>query len=161
MNDVAEVAGVSRGTVYNHFSDRDALLRAVEDVMFEFSAKDLDNAMASRKGLDEQVAAAALCCRRWLDAELAAGFLSEADAARAIMARSDAVMSVMMKVTVKYLVQAHALGEVREDLNINQAAEWVSRVVVSLAIFESQSFRMDRPNELREFIAGHLTRGLR
>lgn len=159
MNDVAELAGVSRGTVYNYFPDRGTLILAVETAAADALCMAIDSAMAGCTGLDRQVAAATLCLVTWNDAVSATGMLTEADRAKAL-ARPDFVLKLLMDVFRKYIEAARASGEVRRDLNIDHAAEWVARIVASFVVLPSHSFRMDRPREVSEFVATHVVRGL-
>ena len=85
--------------------------------------------------------------------------LTEADRSK-YLAQPNFVLKVLIEVFRKYLGDAQARGEVRRDLDIDQAAEWVARIVASFGVFPGQSFRMDRPGEVSEFVAAHVVRGL-
>src|SRR5205807_2307219 len=61
MNDVAKIAGVSRGTVYNYFADRTTLLSAVVEVLGECFIEDFASQVGSHSGLAEQMGAGAEC----------------------------------------------------------------------------------------------------
>jgi hypothetical protein len=62
---------------------------------------------------------------------------------------------------VPFLEEARANGEVRADLDIRQASEWIMRILISLVTVPSQTVDLGDAQQLRRFIEDHLVRGFR
>jgi hypothetical protein len=60
-----------------------------------------------------------------------------------------------------HIEAAQAAGEVRPDLDPRQTAEWIVRTMLSLTTTASVTFDADDPDQLRDFVATYLARGLR
>ena len=160
MNDVARVAGVSRGTVYNRFTDRDNLLRAVVETFMRCLAEDLDFAMQAESAIDDQVYVAAECLLSYSAAEKATGMLQRSDEALVQTTGAEWVVPLIMEVIHRHLAVARINGEVRASLDLDQASEWIARILLSLTVFPGQTFNLERPDELKAFLTVHLLKGL-
>lgn len=161
LNDVARAAGVSRATVYNYFTDRDALLRTVLEVMVAIQAEDFDRRMSEHETLEDQVAAAAECFLEWVEAEKASGKMVGADREKAAMAGSEWVMRRLIDLLRPRIIEAIARGEVRAGLDVGQAAEWMSRAILSLAFFPGVTLDITRPDEVTAWFKAYAVAGLR
>jgi hypothetical protein len=62
---------------------------------------------------------------------------------------------------VPFLETARDDGEVRADLDVRQASEWIMRILISLVTVPSAIVDLDDPEQLRRFIEAHLVRGFR
>ena len=60
-----------------------------------------------------------------------------------------------------YLEQARARGEVRGDLDVPRAAEWVLRLVLSLVTVPGEVVNSEDPADVAAFLAEFLVAGLR
>ena len=160
LNDVARVAGVSRATVYNYFSDRAELLRTVLDVMVRIQAQDLDRRMSEHENLEDQVVAAAQCFLEWVEAERASKAMIGADRADAITTGQQWVLQQLIDLLRPRIDEAIVRGEVRPGIDIDQAAEWVSRAILSLSL-SGETFNTARPSEVAAFVKAYAVCGLR
>lgn len=163
MVDVARVAGVSRGSVYNYFPERDALVEAVAELAFASFAADMDDAMNAGATLEDQIVAAARTVRQWDNAIRGAGggaLLGEEEVAHLITRGSEPVMRRMIEVVQPYLDDASARGELRDGLDTGLAAEWIARILHSLSVNPAVRFDADDPEQLDAFIRSHLLYGL-
>src|SRR5580698_254390 len=96
MVDVARVAGVSRGSVYKYFPEREELIDAVGQVAFAAFEQDLQEAVSSLDRLDEQLFAATIVLRQWDQGirEVTGGeILGEAEFNQFVTGRADLVIS--------------------------------------------------------------------
>jgi AcrR family transcriptional regulator len=162
MGDVATEAGMSRGSVYRYFSDRDTLVAAVLERtaarFVEASAADVD-AEATLAG---QVAAAAVFIRRHLaDADLTLRLPGDRDSLMATLlsAGSTRLVAQWTDFWLPRLAAAHARGEVRPDLDDARAAEWIVRLMLSFAVLPSVVVDLADPGAVRSFVADHIVRG--
>jgi AcrR family transcriptional regulator len=162
MRDVAAEAGLSRGTVYRYFADRDALVAAVvertADRFVAASAADVD----AEATLADQVAAAAVFIRRHLgDEALTLRLPGARDSllATVLGAGSDRLVERWDAFWLPRLAAAAARGEVRSDLDHRQAAEWIVRLMLSFAVLPSAVVDLDDSEAVRSFVRGHIVRG--
>ena len=160
INDVARVAGVSRGSVYNYFPDRQALFTAVSELAVEMFAQQIERAMGPHDSFEEQISAAAVVVLQWADAERTSGLYSVEEEAIGLTVGSAPLMRALMDVTKRSALEAQGREELRTDLDLDQAAEWVARILLSLLAVPSHTFDVSRPSEVKAFIRAHLVRGL-
>ncbi len=66
-----------------------------------------------------------------------------------------------MDAIVPLIETARDRGEVRADLDIQRAAEWITRMIFSLTATPSVTFDLDDPEQTAEFIREFLVPGLR
>jgi AcrR family transcriptional regulator len=162
MRDVAAEAGLSRGSVYRYFADREALVAAVlertADRFVAASAVEVD-AEATLAG---QVAAAAVFIRRHAaDAALTLRLPGDRDSllATLLSAGSERLVERWDAFWLPRLAAAAARGEVRGDLDHRQAAEWIVRLMLSFAVLPSAVVDLDDPDAVRAFVRDHIVRG--
>jgi AcrR family transcriptional regulator len=163
MADVAETAGVSRGSVYFHFPDRDALVRAALTRAAERFVRSSERAVRTRRTLATQVAEAAVFIR--------AG-MQESGSPHGNADRNDALLATLLTANLEgtvaswvafwqpFLVEATARGEVRRDLDHREAAEWIVRIMLSVAVMPSAVIDLDDPRALRAFVSRYIVQGL-
>lgn len=162
MNDVAQQAGVSRRTVYLHFEDREALVLAVLTRVSELTVAAVRPLVAARPTLAEQVAEAAVHVHALgpSDLQLGLGFRpGESEDATLLLAHSERVMSAWHGFWRPFVEDARDRGEVRADLDVDKAVEWLMRAIISLVTVPARTFDADEPEEVRAFVAGFITRG--
>jgi AcrR family transcriptional regulator len=147
MNDVAREAGLSRGSVYRY---------AAQNVAAALPA------VRRRRSLAAKVAEAAVFIRAHVDDELSLGLRGrpeEPELATLRLARVESTMTHWIDFWVPFLAEARANGEVRADLDLREAAEWIMRILLSLTTVPSVVVDLDDPEQVRRFVAGHLVRG--
>jgi AcrR family transcriptional regulator len=163
MADVAEAAGVSRGSVYFHFPDRDALVRAALARAAERFVQSSERSVRTRRTLATQVAEAAVFIRTGMQGSGPSHV--EAD-------RSDALLATLLTANLEgtvaswisfwqpFLAEAAARGEVRRDLDHREAAEWIVRIMLSVAVMPSAVIDLDDSRALRAFVSRYIVQGL-
>jgi AcrR family transcriptional regulator len=133
MTQIAEEAGISRAGLYKHFPDKASLVVEALAHIDERFWRRAATRVAAERGIGNQVAAAV---RFALEHEPGALLLrlkaEEPDAFAAVVGEGlRAMVPGMAAFWRPYLEAARDAGEVRTDLDIERAAEWVIRVVVS------------------------------
>jgi AcrR family transcriptional regulator len=163
MTDVADQAGVSRGSVYFHFGDRATLVDAVlTRVATRFVATSMA-AVSSRATLAGQVGEAAVFIRQHLGDELLTLRLpAEGDSllATLLSVQIDRLLSEWIEFWLPFLAEAAERGEIRSGLDHRRASEWIVRTMLSFAVMPSVTFDMDDPDAVRSFVHDHLIVGL-
>jgi len=161
MNDVALRAGVSRMSVYRHFADRDALVLAVLERMADQTVEVATPRVLRRRTLAAQVAEAAAHVRS-LEAEVDLGLgerPGEGEQAALSLAHAQPVLNRWIDFWIPRIEEARARGEVRADLEVRQAAEWIMRMMLSLVTVPSLTVDLDDPEAVRRFVQNHIVRG--
>lgn len=137
MNDVAHEAGLARRTVYAHFPDREALVLAV---LVRNARQGLEAAGAKvrrRRTLATQVGELAVQVLEMPSDERSLGLgyrPGEGSDATLRLSRVDEVADEWIAFWEPFVEAARARGEVREDVDVRAASEWITRVIVSLAV---------------------------
>lgn len=160
MGDVASEAGLSRGSVYRHFGDREALVEAVlaraADRFLATVAAEVDR----QRTLAGQFAAA-------ITVVAAAGPAPGADPGRRatprdLVARPDSVAMAerWLAFWASRVDAARARGELRPDVEDRTAAEWLTRVLLSFVVVPALDVDPADPRAVRRFVDRLLLQGL-
>jgi AcrR family transcriptional regulator len=161
MGDVARAAGVSRGSVYNHFHDRDALVGAVLEHAADRFVTGSEAWVRRRRTLAGQVGEAAAFIRSHRDDPLltiTAG--EESLLASLLTARIDGLVERWVEFWQPYLADAERRGEVRRGLDRRAAAEWIVRIMLSLVVMPSTVVDLDDADAVRAYVQEYVVRGL-
>jgi AcrR family transcriptional regulator len=164
MSDVALQAGVSRGSVYRYFADRDALVQAVLERVAEVHVAEAEPAVRRQRSLTAKVAEAAVFVRMLADDERRLGLREhpgEPALATLQLAATPTLFARWVDFWIPFLDEARAAGEVRADLDLRQASEWIMRILISLVTVPSVTVDLDDARGLRAYIEDHLVRGFR
>lgn len=158
MGDVAAEAGMSRGSIYNWFDDRQALVDSV-------LARTADRFVASsgavvdrRRTLVGQVGEAAVYITSHLDDERVTLRLpGEHDSlfATLLTAQATTLVERWVEFWLPRLAAAEARGEIREGLDHRRAAEWIVRLMLSFAVMPSATIDLSRADDVRAFVKDH------
>jgi AcrR family transcriptional regulator len=163
MVQVADEAGVSRAWLYRHFPDKASLLGAALLRQDEVFWSDARARISRRRSLAAQVAEAVSHSRAHQPRALVLRLReAEPEACAAILgAGLRQAMPGMALFWRPYLEQARSRGELRPDLDVARAAEWVMRVVLSLVTVPGDAVEVDDPTSVRRFVEDFLVNGLR
>jgi AcrR family transcriptional regulator len=163
MQEVARYAKVSRGLVYRYFADKDSLVKAVVDRSSRRNMDELEAVVASFDRLDDKVVAVASWIRHTSVHQLFFN-LSETEPERLaamLTTQSDALVSAWIDFWVPQVKMARDAGEVRPNINVRQASEWLARILLGLVSTRAVTFDADNPRQLRKYIRDHAVAGLR
>jgi AcrR family transcriptional regulator len=161
MGDVAQAAGLSRGSVYNHFQDREALVDAVLERAADRFVESSEASVRRRRTLAGQVAEAAAFIRAHRDdptLTLAPG--DDQLLATLLTARVDGLVARWVKFWDPYLADAERRGEIRAGIDHGRAAEWIVRIMLSLAVMPSTVIDLDDLDAVRAYVQEFVVRGL-
>lgn len=160
---IAETAGVSRTWLYQHFADKSAILGAALIRLDETFWADAHQRVGARRRFAAKVAEAIIIARSSELGPLALELRSrEPDEFEAVMGRfvRDAVPGMVVFWQV-HLTTARDRGELRADLDVAAAAEWVLRVVVSLVTMPGETVDPDDRLALTRHLDAFLMPALR
>jgi AcrR family transcriptional regulator len=163
LNDVARVAGLSRGTVYRYFSDRQALIRQTVDRetrRFFVSAGEL---MRQKKTLTDQLEVFATVMAGQMQRNFVRTREGGSDFDLLQIFTDDFGRAQRSTITflMPFVSEARARGELRSELDEISAAEWLARVLLSFNVLQSSvSFDLDNPEAVGRFVRTYATNGL-
>lgn len=159
---IAETAGVSRTWLYQHFSDKSAILGAALVRLDESFWAEAHQRVGARRSFAAKVAEAISIARTSelgpLALELKAREPAEFEEVMGQFLR-DAVPG-MVGFWQRHLVTARDRGELRADLDIAGAAEWVLRTVVSMVTMPGDAVDPDDRAALTRYLATYLVPAL-
>jgi AcrR family transcriptional regulator len=162
MRDVAAEAGLSRGSVYRYYADRDALVAAVLERTADRFVGAAAEVVDTQVALADQVAEAAVFIRLHVgDEGLTLRLPGERESllAAIMTAGSGRLVERWGEFWLPRLATAAARGEVRPDLDHPRAADWIVRLMLSFALLPSAVVDLDDPADVRAFVRDHAVRG--
>jgi AcrR family transcriptional regulator len=158
--DIGRAAGVSRSTIYEYFPDKRAIVDAASEHASQSFYRTLARAMARESTLADQLGSAAVAvskARRFIDP----GGLSDPAEVNLLLNRNAAaLLAECGRFLTPYLAAATLTGEVRRGLDLDDAAEWVARILFSLFLTPSERLDIDDHAAVRDFVVEHAVRGL-
>ena len=163
MIEIANEAGISRAWLYRHFPDKASLVLAALARTDEAFWVEANERVAAADGIAAQVACAITFSREHQPGALLLRLQDvEPEALAAVIGRGlQETMPGMARFWYPYLEAARDRGEVRAELDIARAAEWVIRVVMSIVTVPGETVDHDDPESVRRFIDDFLVAGLR
>jgi AcrR family transcriptional regulator len=135
MDDIAKMAGVSRPTVYRHFSDRDGLILAV---VMRRSRQLIDRAqkfLRKQSSFEEQVVEGLIFLVDKGRKDPFVGLLvspEHMDLANQIVGASSAAVDLAYEMWEPILIEARDRGELREDIEFRAIATWFTYLILLL-----------------------------
>ena len=162
MTEVAHEAGVSRAWLYRQFPDKASLVLATLARTDEQFWTEAHARVSAATGLPARVAEAVALAREQQPGALLLELKArEPEAFAEVMGTGlREVMPGMATFWHAYLEEARALGEVRPDLDVARAAEWVMRMVLSLVTVPGPAVDVDDRASVLRFVDEFLVSGL-
>jgi AcrR family transcriptional regulator len=149
IQDVAKIAGVSRAAVYLHYQDKEMLIGEVLNWSFTNYMAMLRAAIDKESVFENQIVAAVLAARTAYDAGRDSVFLAD------IRSRQYSLDVDRIVTTMNALMPAVAAAarnhELREELGLAPAAEWIARAVHSISLTPGVTFDSADAAQVEEF----------
>ena len=161
VEDVASAAKVSRATVYRYFSDRDELILGVllrqANRFLDRLRVEIEREPQFDKAIVNGVMFTVKAVRA--DEHLALLFAPEvAGVTTAVAGASQAMFELTTEFLRPFFESARESGALRPNLDVEEAAEWTLRIVLSLLTVEGPATR--KPDQERRFLAAYLVPAL-
>ncbi len=162
MTDVAREAGLSRAWLYRQFPDKSSLVLAT---LARIDGQFWDDAHArvgAARGLPARVAEAVAMSRAQKPGALLLALkAAEPEAFAEVMGTGlREMMPGMATFWHSYLEDAKVCGEIRPDLDVVRAGEWVMRMVLSLVTVPGHTVDVDDGAAVQGFLDEFLVAGL-
>lgn len=136
VSEVAEAAGVSRGWLYRHYPDKASLLGAAIVRLNEAFWGESNRTLSAITGFEEQLAVGVRLGRSAYETPGALVMQLRRDEPEEFAACAGAGVQGLVpdlgRFWRPYLEAARERGEIHPDTDLDEAAEWVARVQISL-----------------------------
>ncbi|MGE2737883.1 TetR/AcrR family transcriptional regulator [Mycolicibacterium vaccae] len=165
VSEVAEQAGVSRGWLYRHFPDKSELLGAaivrLNDAFWTESRTRLD----AVDGLDRRIAVGVALARKESETPGALVLKLRQEEPEAFTACVGlGVRGLIPEIAafwVPYLQAAVDSGEIHPRTDVAEAAEWIARIMMSLATVPGEECDVDDPDSVLRHARRYIVAALR
>jgi AcrR family transcriptional regulator len=165
VSEVAEVAGVSRGWLYRHFPDKVTLLGAAIVRLNDAYWSEAHAVLEPIEGLDRQMAVGIARARTAYDDPGALLMKLRVDEPEEFAACAGAgvhgLVPDLADFWSRYVIAARDRGEIRADIDITEASEWVARVLLSLSTVPGNTFDPNDVDAATEYVRHYVMPGLR
>ncbi|MBF9521299.1 TetR family transcriptional regulator [Mycobacteroides chelonae] len=165
MTDVAEEAGVSRSWLYRHFPDKQTLVGAAIIRLIETSWAQSAAELADIEGLEAQLVAGVKIGRRAYDDPGTLLMRMRVREPEEFMACAGAGVQGLVPDLAgfwrPYLEAARDAGEIHARTDIEEASEWIARVMISLGSVPGNHMDPDDPASLRRHFRRYVLPALR
>ena len=155
MQQVAEVAGVSRAWLYRHYPDKPAMIGAAIVRLNETFWSDARGELESIEGISGQLAAGVRIGRGAYDDPGALLLRLRTEEPEEFAACAGAGISGLIPDLAlfwrPYLDDAVARGEIHPDHDISEVTEWVARVLISLGTMPGDTVDPGDPEQVRRY----------
>lgn len=160
MADVARSAGMARGTLYRYFESREVLFDALMLRTAQRFFADVAEAMDHQPTLAAQLGEFSERTIRAIHPD-AGPMATQAGMIRMLVNESRNALHRTARFLRPYIVAARDRGEVRLDLDIDDASEWLARVLLSFTVFQAGiSHEADDPQSVSKFVQRYAISGL-
>jgi AcrR family transcriptional regulator len=162
LHDVARHAQVSRGTVYRYFSERQELIDATIELRGQRYYQEAASKMDVHDTLAEQMGAfGEIVGKNVADFTRHRLRHDESMFMRLSASDRDGALRRMSHFLVPYVEAAKRRGEVRRDVDPEEAAEWLARMLMSVTAMQSSSvFDVRKPKSVGRFMSTYGVAGL-
>ena len=165
VSEIAEVARVSRGWLYRHFPDKAALLGAAIVRLNEAWWSEVHAMLESLDGLDQQITKGVVNARTAYDDPGTLLMRLRMDEPEEFAACAGAgVQGLVPDLAAfwrRYVADAVCSGEIHPDTHIDEASEWVARVVISLVTVPGDALDPSDPDQVRAHVRRYVMPGLK
>lgn len=165
MTDVAEEAGVSRSWLYRHFPDKQTLVGAAIIRLIEISWAQSAAELADIDGFEARLVAGVKIGRRAYDDPGTLLMRMRVREPEEFMACAGAGVQGLVPDLAgfwrPYLEAARAAGEIHARTDIEEASEWIARVMISLGSVPGNHMDPDDPASLRRHFRRYVLPALR
>ena len=165
VSEVAEVAGVSRGWLYRHYPDKSSLLGAAIVRLNDAFWGEAHTMLAEIDGFERQFAAGVLVGRSAYASPDALVLKLRRDEPDEFTACAGAGVQGLVPAVGAfwrpYVEAARERGDIHAGIDLDEACEWVARVIISLATVPGETLNPDDPDAVLRYLRRYVMPGLR
>ncbi|MGY4712748.1 TetR/AcrR family transcriptional regulator [Mycolicibacterium sp. CBM1] len=165
VSEVAEAAGVSRGWLYRHYPDKASLLGAAVVRLNNAFWTESHEILSRIDSFEEQLAVGVRLGRSAYDSPGALVMQLRRDEPDEFAACAGAGVQGLVpdlgRFWRSYIETARDRGEIHSDTDLDEAAEWVARIQISLGTVPGETFNPDDHDAVLRFMRRYVLPGLR
>ena len=165
VSEVAEAAGVSRGWLYRHYPDKASLLGAAIVRLNEVFCDESNRTLSAITGFEQQLAVGVRLGRSAYATPGALVMQLRRDEPEEFAACAGAGVQGLVpdlgRFWRPYLEAARDRGEIHPDTELDEAAEWVARVQISLGTVPGDTLDPDDPDAVLRYMRRYVLPALR
>jgi AcrR family transcriptional regulator len=158
--DIARMAHVSRSTVYEYFRDKPAVVEACAESASQRFYRNMAKVVNRGETLEDRLVHACVFvtqARRVVESEK---YFDEEEVNLLLTRNAAVLLQECSDFVAPYLAAAKLTGEVRKELDVSAAGEWISRILFSLFNTPSPTIDMHDDAAVADFARPFLVRGL-
>ena len=158
--EIGRRAKLSRGTIYQHFRDKAAIVEACAENGSQRFYREMAKAMDEGSSLEDKLSLAAVFVsrvRRYIEPE--EEYFDQDEVSLLVTKNAGVLLRGCVEFFAPYLNAAKLTGEVRKELDAQAAGEWYARILFSLFSTPASTLDMDDPEVVRRFVQAHVIRG--
>lgn len=160
MGEVARVGKLSRGSIYRHFGDKEALIEGV------FRRRQLnflnrtEAALEKESSLVNKLTFCVVQGRQDMQQGIFAALAETEPETVAMMMMDSRFYSRSIEFWPPHLLMAQASGEISDPVDIAFATDFVMRLAVSLVMYPKLGAKLDTEKQIRSYLQRAITSGL-
>ncbi|WIM89720.1 TetR/AcrR family transcriptional regulator [Candidatus Mycobacterium wuenschmannii] len=160
--DIAKAAEVSRSTFYEYFRDKETIVENCAEAASQSFYRRLAHAIDRYGGstLEDKLVRAGVFvaqARRVVEPEL---YFDKEEVNMMLTKNASTLLEECGEFLAPYFSAAKRTGEIRGDLDIPSATEWVARILFSLFTTPSPNIDMSDDAMVADFVRSYVVRGL-
>ncbi|MEO3758943.1 TetR/AcrR family transcriptional regulator [Mycobacterium sp. B14F4] len=158
--DIARKSDVSRSTIYEYFKDKAAIVEACAEAASQRFYRNMAKVVNRGESMEDKLVNACVFvtqARRVVEGEK---YFDEEEVTVLLTRDSAVLLQECADFVAPYLAAGRVTGEVRRDLHVGAASEWIARIMFSLFSTPSPTVDMRDDDAVADFVRAFLVRGL-
>jgi AcrR family transcriptional regulator len=160
MGEVARVGGLSRGSIYRHFGDKESLVQGVLARRQELFLNHTEAVLETLPTLVDKVTHAVVAGRKDSKEGIFASLAETEPDTVAGMYLDPAFYQRSVAFWPPHIRQAQAAGEISADVEVAAATDFVMRLAVSMTLFPDMGLSLKSRSRIRAYLEQMLRSGL-
>ena len=160
MGEVARVGKLSRGSIYKHFNDKDALVQGIIRRRQEHFLNRTEGRLENEVTLVDKLTQSVLSGRKDMEEGIFAALAEIEPETVAMMFLDPRFYERSLSFWPPHVRMAQEAGEISAELDVGIATDLIMRLVVSLVMFPQMGVRLKTRRALRDYLQQMITLGL-
>lgn len=160
VGEVARVGKLSRGSIYNHFNDKDALIEGIIRRRQDSFLNRTEEQLEKEATLVDKLVQSVLSGRKDMEEGIFASLAEIEPETVAMMFLDPRFYKRSLSFWPPHVRLAQEAGEVSAELDVVIATDVIMRLVVSLVMFPRMGIKLNTRRALRDYLQQVITQGL-
>lgn len=160
VGEVARVGKLSRGSIYNHFNDKDALIEGIIRRRQDSFLNRTEEQLEKEATLVDKLVQSVLSGRKDMEEGIFASLAEIEPETVAMMFLDPRFYKRSLSFWPPHVRLAQEAGEVSAELDVVIATDLIMRLVVSLVMFPRMGIKLNTRRALRDYLQQVITQGL-